>query len=105
MVIINPMSVNGSKERIQLVMRLIAGKKNQNEEAANILMKAADYIDSLENIRLALVDVIESLNKLVPKVESKEGKFLSQNIEQLKVFAATFYFFEKVEEKDEKVEK
>ena len=98
MVIVNPMSVKNSKERIQLVMRLVASQENQDDMAANLLIQAADYIDSLENIRLALTDVIKNLQPLVLKMELKEGKVLSQNLEQLKIFAATINFLEKVEE-------
>jgi hypothetical protein len=101
MVIVNPISVKNSKERIQLVMRIVASQENQDDMASNLLIQAADYIDSLENIRLALSDVIKNLQPLVPRMELKDGKILSQSIEELKVFAASFYLLGKAEVKED----
>lgn len=101
MVIVNPISVKNSKERIQLVMRIVASQENQDDMVANLLIQAADYIDTLENIRLALSDVIKNLQPLVPRMELKEGRILSQSIEELKVFAASFYLLEKAEVKED----
>ena len=99
MVVVNPLSVKNTKERIQLVMRLVASQENQDDQVSNLLITAADYIDALENIRLALTDVIKNLQPFVLKMELKDGKILSENLEQLKVFAATINFLEKVEGK------
>lgn len=54
MKIVNPMSVNGTKENIQTVLRVLAGGNNCDGAPYDQMVAAANYIDELEGMLLSI---------------------------------------------------
>jgi hypothetical protein len=59
MEIVNPLSVNGSLEPIQTVLRVLAAQGGCDGEPYDQMQLAADYIDELEHLIKHVTDMIE----------------------------------------------